>query len=156
MQLTDLLKLNCIRVPLASSEKQDAIYELIELASERAGVGDVDALKEAVWKRELTRTTGIGHGLAVPHGKSDCCDRLIMAIGKPEQPIDFGSIDGKPVKIIFLLVGPVNQPGPHVQAMAQISRMMTNPEVRGLLFEAPDAEAVYEIILNPQKTLSSG
>lgn len=156
MQLTDLLKLDCIRVPLQSTEKQDAIYELIELACEQSGVGDVDALKEAVWKRELTRTTGIGHGLAVPHGKSDCCDRLIMAIGMPREPMDFGSIDSQPVKIIFLLVGPVNQPGPHVQAMAQISRMMTNPEIRNRMFEAVDAGEVYEIILNPEKTLPSG
>ena len=126
----------------------------MDLIGARGGVSDIDALKAAVWKREQTRTTGIGHGLAVPHGKSAVCDRLLMAVGKPAEPIDFQAIDRKPVNVIFLLAGPLNQPGPHVQAMAQISRMMAKSEIRESIELASDSEALYEIICEQEKSLS--
>ncbi len=146
MQLTDILKPDCVKVPLDAADKQAAIYELIDLLAERGHVVNTEALKQAVWHRETTRTTGIGHGLAIPHGKSDCCDSLVMAIGKPRQPINFQSIDGKPVNVIILLVSPADQTGPHIQALAHISRMMTNDEFRAAIRNAATAEVVYQLI----------
>ena len=146
MRLTDILDPACIKVPLSSADKQGAIYELVDLLAEHGAITDADDVKEAVWQRESTRTTGIGHGLAIPHGKCDCCDGLVMAIGRPAEPIDFQSIDGRPVSLIILLISPADQTGPHIQALATVSRMMTDTEFRHAIRDAESAQQVYNLI----------
>ena len=146
MQLTDILKPDCIKVPLTATDKQSAIYELVELLAARGRCSDAEALKRAVWQRETTRTTGIGHGLAIPHGKSACCDRLIMAVGKPAQPIDFNSIDKRPVNLIFLLASPPDLTGPHITALARVSRLGIKDDFRAAIISAPDAQTIYDLI----------
>ncbi len=151
MRLTEILSPDCIKVPLDASDKKNAIFELVDLLAERSHIQNTEALKEAVWQRETTRTTGIGHGLAIPHGKSECCDQLVMAIGKPTEPLDFQSIDRKPVNVIILLVSPADQTGPHIQALATVSRMMTNETFRHAVREAGSAEEVYRLIEEHEK-----
>lgn len=146
MRITEILNPNSVKVPLDASDKRAAINELVDLLAEHGHVTDAQPLKEAVWQRESTRTTGIGHGLAIPHGKSNCVDSLIMAIGKTAQPIDFQSIDRRPVNVIILLVSPTNQTGAHIQALAQISRMMTDDTFRNAIRSAPDAASLYRLI----------
>jgi fructose-specific phosphotransferase system IIA component len=146
MRLTDIIKLDCVKVPLESLDKQGVLFELVDLLSEAGRIGDPDALKEAVWEREVTRTTGIGYGLAIPHGKSDSCDRLVMAVGKPAEPIDFNAIDGQPVSVIFLLASPPDQTGAHIQALARVSRLMTDSSFREKVMAAEESEALFELI----------
>ena len=146
MRLTDILQAGCVKVPLESHSKQDAVFELVDLLAGQMGIENADELKQAVWQREMTRTTGIGHGVGIPHGKSGGIARLCMAIGKAEPPIDFGAIDGKPVDLIFLLASPVDQTGPHIQALATISRMLTDVEFRATIKEAGDREELYRMI----------
>lgn len=146
MQLSDIVQPDCIKVPLEQTEKRAAINELIDLLAATSRVGDPEELKEAVWEQEATRTTGIGHGLAIPHGKSRSCDRLVLAIGKPAEPIDFQAIDGRPVRVVFLLASPPDQTGPHIQALAQISRLMTNEAFRRAILDAADAQSIYALI----------
>ena len=97
MRLTDILERECVRVPLEATDKHGAIDELVAVLAEHAGFDDVESLQKAVWDREQTRTTGIGHGIGIPHGKAAGVDRLRMAVGKPAEPIDFDAIDRKPV-----------------------------------------------------------
>ena len=151
MNITDILSPQSIKVPLVSTDKHGAIDELIDVLVQRGNITDASALRAAVWQRETTRTTGIGHGLAIPHGKSECCGGLVMAIGKPEKPIDFQSIDGRPVSLIFLLASPPDQTGPHIQVLARISRLMTRPEFRASVIGAPSSQAIYELISNEEK-----
>ena len=125
MRLTEILQPECVKVPLTATAKQAAIYELVDLLVAKAGIDGGNELKEAVWQRENTRTTGIG----------------ITA-----QPIDFGAIDGKPVSLIFLLASPREQTGPHIQALASISRMLTDETFRAALKQAGNAESVYTMI----------
>src|SRR5262245_66310315 len=106
MNLLDILTPQCIKAPLVSDEKKAVIDELVDLLASLGKVSDAAALKEAVWTREQTRTTGIGHGLAIPHGKSSGMASLAMAIGKPAQPMDFQAIDGQPVRLVVLLASP--------------------------------------------------
>ncbi|MBI1367274.1 MAG: PTS sugar transporter subunit IIA [Planctomycetes bacterium] len=146
MRLTDIIKLDCIAVPLSATDKQGAIFELVELLAKQGRIADPEALKKAVWEREVTRTTGIGHGLAIPHGKAECCDRLVMAIGKTAEPIEFNAIDHRPVRLIFLLASPPAQTGAHIQALAAISRLMTKDEFRAAMLTAPDAARIHELI----------
>jgi mannitol/fructose-specific phosphotransferase system IIA component (Ntr-type) len=146
MRLTDILKPGCVKVPLASTAKQEAIFELIDLLATCQGIGSPEQLKEAVWLREKARTTGIGHGIAIPHGKSPGCTQLGMAIGLTAQPLEFGAIDGRPVQIIILLASPPDQTGPHIQALARISRMLTDDRFRAAMKAAPSGDVVFQLI----------
>jgi fructose-specific phosphotransferase system IIA component len=146
MNLTDILTRECIRVPLRATDKAGAIEELVDLLAERRAVPDRDAVLKAVLDRERTASTGIGQGLAVPHGKSDGCSELVMALGKPAQPMDFDSRDGKPVEIIALLASPPDKTGPHIQALARISRLMLMESFRDALSRATDATEVWNAI----------
>ena len=146
MRLTEILQPGCIKVPLEAGDKRSAIGELVDLLVEQAGLADGDALMQAVWQRETTRTTGIGHGIGIPHGKSPGVDRLRMAIGLPSQPLEFGAIDNRPVDLIILLASPVDQTGPHIQALARISRMLTDENFRATLKKAESAQALYDLI----------
>ncbi len=146
MKLTDILQPDCIKVPLEAPDKQGAIFELADLLCEHTDIEDPQALKEAIWKRESTRTTGIGGGIAVPHGKTDGVDKLRMAIGRTSTPIDFGAIDRKPVELIILLASPADQTGPHITALSKISQMLIDVVVREQMKKCTTGQQVYEMI----------
>ncbi|MCE9589565.1 MAG: PTS sugar transporter subunit IIA [Planctomycetes bacterium] len=146
MRLTEILQPDCVKVPLDAADKKAAIFELIDLQASKAGVQGTEQLKEAVWQRETTRTTGIGHGIAIPHGKSSGCSKLTMAIGLTKTPMEFGAVDGRPVQLIILLTSPPDQTGSHIQALARISRMLTDDATRTAIKAATSAQAVYEMI----------
>src|SRR5829696_7353792 len=103
MRLTEILKPQNIKVPLEAKIKTDAIGELVNLLAANGDLSNPQKVLEAVLEREATRTTGIGNGLAIPHGKCNGTDHLVMAIGKAESPIEFQAIDGRPVTLIWLL-----------------------------------------------------
>ena len=153
MRLTEFLQPDDVKVPLVSPGKEAAIYELVDLLADHGAVSDRAGFKAAVWQRELMRTTGIGHGVAIPHGKNLGCTRLCLAVGKPAQPIDFGSVDGKPVDLIFLLGSPPDQTGPHIQALANISRMLSDANMRQAIRTAATAEALYKLIETHEATV---
>ncbi|HQY89027.1 MAG TPA: PTS sugar transporter subunit IIA, partial [Tepidisphaeraceae bacterium] len=124
MLLTDILKLQNVKVPLTAVTKADAIRELVDLLALNTELTSPQKVLDSVMERESTRTTGIGYGLAIPHGKSLGVDHLTMAIGRCAQPIDFQAIDGKPVSIIWLLVSPPDKTGQHITTLAKISKLM--------------------------------
>ena len=95
--------------------------------------------------RERSQSTGTGAGIAIPHGKCNAVKELVMAIGIAHEPIEFDSIDGKPVKILILLVSPSNQTGTHIQALAMISRLMLNQEFKTKLENVTSPDEVYEL-----------
>jgi mannitol/fructose-specific phosphotransferase system IIA component (Ntr-type) len=133
-------------VPLEANTKQEAIFELIDLIAQKHNITTREELRDAVWQRESTRSTGIGHGIAIPHGKTSGCTGLCLAIGITKNPIEFNAIDLKPVSLIILLISPPDQPGPHIQALAKISRMLNGEKFRLALKSAPDAAAVFKLI----------
>ena len=146
MNLMDILEPDCIIAPLVSSDKQDVINELVDRLGEQGRVGDIDSLKDAVWSREQTRTTGIGHGLAIPHGKCASLKHQALAIGKPAQPIDFEAIDTQPVQLVVLLASPPDRTKDHIEALAHISRMMNDGAFRDAIYSAETPEEIYELI----------
>ena len=135
-----------MRVPLQATDKTGAITELVDMLDENGVIRDRDAVLRAVLDREASRSTGIGHGLAVPHGKSAACPRLAMAVGKPAKPIDFQSNDGQSVNFIVLLASPPGQTGPHIQALARISRLMLAEHFRRAIAQANTADELFEVI----------
>jgi len=153
MRLTDILKPEQIKVPLASKEKKAAINELVDVLVQAQLIKDAGLVLASVLEREATRTTGVGHGLAIPHSKCAGVSKLSMAIGKPKEPIDFQSIDGQPVFVIVLLVSPPEQTGAHIQCLARISRLMTVEGFRNRLRLAKTAAEVYDAIVAQEKLL---
>lgn len=154
MRLTDILQPDCVRVPLQAISKQEAIYELVDLLAEKMQLDSRDELRATVWQREQTRSTGIGHAVAIPHGKSKSCKQLCMAIGKASTPIEYGAIDGKPVELIFLLCSPVDQTGPHIQALAAISRMLTDPAFRSSVRTSKTSQDLFKLIVDHESKLN--
>jgi fructose-specific phosphotransferase system IIA component len=146
MNLLDFLKPECVKVPLVATDKRAAIDELVDALAASGSITDAGVLKEAVWTREQTRTTGIGNGLAIPHGKCAGIPSLVIAIGKPAQPIDFASIDRQPVKLIVLLASPPDRGPDHIMALAKISRMFMTRELREQIYAAETAGELYDII----------
>jgi len=153
MRLSDILKPQNIKIPLAASQKTEAITELVNLLAANGEIGDPKKVIESVLDRESTRTTGIGNGLAIPHGKTQGTKDLVMAIGKPSQPIDFQSIDGKPVTIVWLLSSPPDKTGPHIHALARINRLMTIEKFRAALNQATSGQEVFDIISQQESQL---
>ena len=146
MNLTKILRPTCTKVPLESKDKQSIIVELVDLLNDNGLLLDRDAVLEAVQMREQTRSTGIGSGIAIPHGKCKAVKELVMALGIAKEPVDFDSVDQKPVSIIILLVSPSNQTGPHIQALAKISRLMLDEQFKQALQDAASPEDVYELL----------
>jgi len=151
MNLLDILSIDCIRAPLVASDKLGVINELVDVLAATGRVKDPAALKEAVWTREQTRTTGIGHGLAIPHGKCVGMTSLAMAIGKPKEPMDFDSIDRQPVKLIVLLASPPDKTGDHIQALAQVSRLMMMEQFRQRVYAAQSPQEILELLRSQQQ-----
>ncbi len=146
MKLTEILQPDCVKVPLESKDKKSSIIELVDLLDSKHLLLDRDTVLESVLIREQTRSTGIGSGIAIPHGKCNAVKELIMAVGITDEPIDFESVDAKPVKIIILLVSPANQTGPHIQALAQISRLMLDEKFKQKLENSSSADEAYELL----------
>lgn len=146
MRLTDILTIECVVVPLNATEKMAAITELVDTLAQHDRIHDRDLVLKTVLDRERAASTGIGKGLAVPHGKCGGCTDLVMAIGKPVQPIDFNSKDGEPVSVVALLASPVDKTGPHIQALAQIARLMSMDRFRVELSNAGTPDDIYGVI----------
>jgi len=146
MILTQILQPTCVKAPLDSTNKEDAIEELVNLLADNGCLSDRGDAFEAVIAREQTRSTGIGSGIAIPHGKCSAAKELVMAVGIAPEPIEFESIDNKPVGIIILLVSPPDQTGPHIQALARISRLMLDEQFKSQLEKAASPEEVYDLI----------
>lgn len=146
MILTTILLPNCVKVPLESKKKEGVIIELIDLLDSHGQLTDRDAALEAVLEREKIRSTGIGSEIAIPHAKCNAVKELVMALGIAVEPIDFESIDGKPVTIVILLVSPLDQIGLHIQALARISKLMLDEDFKKQLENASSCEQLYELL----------
>ncbi len=155
MELSKILTIDRIRVPLAAQDKNGVITELVDLLAGTGALLNRDSALEAVLKREAERTTGIGYGLAIPHGKSEGAEQLVIAAGKPAQAVDFQSLDGRPVTFVVLLLSPPDQTGPHIQALAKISRLMNIEDFRNQVEAATTADELFQSIASCESAEAS-
>jgi fructose-specific phosphotransferase system IIA component len=146
MKLTQIMPPNCIKVPLEGQDKESVITELVDLLDANKLLDDREVVLDSVMKREQTRSTGIGSGIAIPHGKCTAVKELVMSMGIAPEPIDFASVDGKGVTIIILLVSPLDKTGPHIQALAKISKLMLDGQFRHSLEKASSADELHDLI----------
>ncbi|MHC4809437.1 MAG: PTS sugar transporter subunit IIA [Planctomycetota bacterium] len=150
MKILDILDPRAIKVPLVSTEKREAIRELVDLLAESGQISAAEDVDRVVWEREQQRSTGIGEGLAIPHGKTNATDRLVMAVGRPADPMDFGSVDGKPVRLLVLLASPPQNTADHIQALGRVTRLMSDAEFRGRMYRAESAEDLHRLLVDAE------
>ncbi|MDR1951920.1 MAG: PTS sugar transporter subunit IIA [Elusimicrobiota bacterium] len=146
MKIMDFLSPEAVIVDLKAPDKKSAIVELVETLKKTKSVKKTDEIIEVVLEREKLGSTGIGQGVAIPHGKTDVLDEQVGVLGISHKGIEFNSLDGEPVNIIFLLVGPVEVAGQHLKALSRISRLFKDKFLRQAIKEAPTPEDVVKII----------
>ena len=146
MTLLDILSPDSTIVDLKGETKEEIIAELVDSLANNDVVTDRDKVLQAVLEREKIMSTGIGDGIAIPHGKSDSVERLIAALGTQRRGVDFEALDGEPAYVFFLLVSPANVSGPHIKALARISRLLKNDEFKKKLIAAESSTAIIDII----------
>lgn len=147
MKLSDLLNEAGITASLAARDKRGVIEELVDLLMHSSNVvTDKNGIIKAVWEREELMSTGIGQGVGIPHAKTNAVDRLYAVFGRSEAGIDFAALDSRPVHLFFLLVAPEDQSGPHVKALARISRLLKQSYFRQALLESRKPQEVLTII----------
>ncbi|MEO8296137.1 MAG: PTS sugar transporter subunit IIA [Gemmatimonadota bacterium] len=135
MLLTDLITPTRIRLPVEARDKQGALRELTALLVEQCG-GSYEDVLQAIEDRERVLSTGIGFGVAIPHGKSPTVPELGLVCGVSRHPIEYDSVDGIPVRLFFMLAGPESSAGPHVKVLSRIARLVRRESVRDRLLVA--------------------
>ena len=133
MQLSELLNEDAISLSLKARDKESSIKELVQLLESAHRVDTKGEILSKVLQRESMMSTGIGNGVAIPHGKTRLLDQLVAACGVSRPGIDFDSMDGEPATLFILLVSPESLRGPHVKALANVSRLLKEESVRDSL-----------------------
>lgn len=146
MKIMDFLDKKAVKLNLDSSEKEDVLKELVDVLADVHDIGDKKNVVKALVERESLGSTGIGQGIAIPHGKTDKVKELVAVLGISEKGVNFEALDGEPVYIFFLLVAPKDTAGPHLKALAQISRLLRDTYFCDLLKRCKTAEEAYELI----------
>ena len=155
MLLTELLAADRVRVPLAAHSRDAVLEELVGILHASGAVSDPQAVLRAVHNREAQLSTGIGGGVAIPHGKAEGVSGLAIAAGVAAQPVDFASLDGQPARLFFLLVGPESAAGLHVKALSRISRLVRREETRERLAAAATPEAFMAVVAEAEAEAAS-
>ena len=147
MKIADILDKNSIIGELASGDKKGVLEELVSVLVENGRLKDKEGALQVLLERERLGSTGIGVGIAIPHGKLKKIRGLICSFGRSTEGIDFQSIDGKPTNLFFLLLAPEDSAGEHLKALARLSRLLKDTQFRNKLMEVNSNEEIYRIIV---------
>ncbi len=145
MPLNDLVALNAIFPNLKVNGKKQALSELAAKAAELTGQGD-RVILENLLQREKLGSTGVGNGVAIPHGKLPKLKQVFGLFARLDRPVDFDALDGQQVDLIFLLLAPEGAGADHLKALARVARLLRDPEVARKLRDARDASAIYSVL----------
>jgi PTS system nitrogen regulatory IIA component len=148
MKITEFLSAKSVSADLQSQSKEDVIVELVNILIDAGSLEKKHKNKvvEVLMAREALGSTAIGQGIAIPHGKCDCVKKLVGCLAVSKKGISFDSLDGEPAFIFFLLVAPVDSAGPHLKALARISRLLKDKFIRDSLKAADDEKIILKII----------
>lgn len=146
MRIKDFLILKAVNVDLKATDKEGVIKELLQMLAKAGAVKDVDKLFKVLMGREALGSTGIGQGVGIPHGKTDNVNRVVGAFAISKAGVDFDSLDGEPAYIFFLLMAPEDSAGPHLKALARISRLLKDKFLRDRLMKAKNPKEAIDIM----------
>jgi PTS system nitrogen regulatory IIA component len=148
MPLSDLVAPQAVIPALKVNNKKQALQEIAARAATLSGLTEREIL-DVVQQREKLGSTGIGNGIAIPHGKLAKLQRLFGLFARLDRPIDFESLDGQPVDLVFLLLAPEAAGADHLKALARVARLLRTAETAKMLRDSHDAEAIYAVLTMP-------
>ncbi len=148
MNVMGFLNEGAVTCDVKAGAKETVIRELVELLQRADAIRpkDVEKIVQILLEREALGSTGIGQGVAIPHGKTNCVSKLVSAFGVSRRGVDFDSLDGEPVHLLFLLLAPEDSAGPHLKALARISRLLKDKHFRDSLLAAKDETVLIKAI----------
>lgn len=155
MKIVDFLSKKAILADIKSAKKEEVVKELVDAL---VAAGDIEKnnrnkIIDALMERESLGSTAIGQGIAIPHAKTDCVNKLVGAFGLSKKGVDFDSLDGEPAYIFFLLLAPQDSAGPHLKALARISRLFKDKYFRDSLRACEDDKAIVKTIASEDEKL---
>jgi mannitol/fructose-specific phosphotransferase system IIA component (Ntr-type) len=150
MALLDLLDPRVVKIGLEAFDKEECFEELIDLLVRAGKIRDRERALEAIYTREEMRSTGIGRGIAIPHGKDESITEIAAAAGTSAEGIEFDAIDGEPVHLVFLVLAEQNNPGPHLQTLSEIATCLNEPGEYERLVNAKTPEAFLTALELPE------
>ena len=148
IDLGDLIRHDAIIPSLNATSKKQVLQELAEKAASQTGLAEREIF-ETVLKRERLGSTGVGNGIAIPHGKLESLDRIVGIFGRLNRPVDFEALDDQPVDLVFLLLAPDGSGAEHLKALSKIARLLRDPETVSRLRASRDAETIYALMTVP-------
>ena len=148
MPLTDVVALEAIIPALKVNGKKQALQELAAKAAQISGQNE-RTIFDILMQREKLGSTGVGNGIAIPHGKLPKLARLFGLFARLERPVDFEALDGQPVDLVFLLLAPEGAGADHLKALARVARLLRDPDIARKLRNSRDAEAIYAVLAMP-------
>ena len=146
MRISEYMTESDILPDLQADSRETVLREMVEHLFNTGKVKDADELIQVLLDREMLGSTGIGHEVAIPHGRLAGLKEILLVFGRSEKGVPFDAHDGKPVRLFFLLVAPEDSAGLHLKALARISRVLKNPECRASLLNSKDREALFKVI----------
>ena len=146
MELVEFFNEKLFKLSLSATSKDEAIKEIVDLFHENNFIRNRDIVLQMLRQRESLGSTGIGKGVAIPHGSIDCIDEIVGAVGISKKGIDFESFDGIPVNIVLLLLVPKTKFGKHIKTLAQIARTLSQANIRNRICSAESSEKVLDIL----------
>ncbi len=146
MTLIDLIDEDVVKVPLEHTGKAEVLRELLDTLAGTGKLSEIERAYNALLERESQGSTGLEHGIAVPHAKTDAVETLTVAIGISPNGIEFGAMDGQPSKLFFLLLAPPGQSGPHLEALSEIARLSRSEAFLRALISSRSPADVLELL----------
>ena len=150
MLLGQLLTSDRIKVPLLARDKPSVLQELVDLLVSAIG-GDPGEILRAVYEREELQSTGFGHGVAIPHARTPALREFTVVAGRTAAPVDYGAVDGQPVRILFLVAGPESAAGDQVRALSRLARLVRRDYLRERLLKAANADEFAAVVRDAEQ-----
>ena len=153
MRIEDILRESCVLSDLKAATKTDVLVELVEVLKKERLIGDLGEAVGVIMDRERLGSTGIGEGVAIPHGKLKQMEGVVAAFGRSKNGVDFDAVDGKKVNILFLLLAPEGAASLHLKILSRISRVLRDPSFRSRLTELSGVQAIYAALIDEDRKL---
>lgn len=152
MKISDILTEETVKTALPGDSKDDILDAMIDLIATSPKVLDKAKVREAIFEREKIMSTGVGNGFAIPHGKTDAVSDIVAGFAVTASPIDYQSLDEKPVQLVFLLVGKDSMVGPHIKLLSRISRLMNKEDFRKRLLKVKTSKELLNMFKQEEAT----
>lgn len=145
-KINQLLRPDLVEIGLPGRSKEEVINSMVDILEGHEGIDNLEDVRSAIFEREEMMSTGVGKGLGLPHAKTAAATETVAAFATTAEPVNFGSIDDEPIRLLLLLVGPKEHKSQHVKILGRISRLVSQDSLRQELIEADDPETIIEIL----------